>query len=91
MKWVQRKGYRVNLRYLAERQTLGWLVVIWFTAWGFCRLCQLLGSIDTGSPRQHAPISFAGQRQYVQHRTAEKYAGSDLDSRNSMPSIFDDF
>lgn len=90
MRWVRRKGYRVNLRYLAEVQTLGWLVLTWFTLWGFYRLCQLVASLGASSLQQNSPPQFQ-HRQYVQPRTAQQYAGSEVGSSDTGPSIFDDF
>ena len=51
--WLRRKGYRVNLRGLAERQTLAWIGIVIMSVWGFCWLCSLISSMNSGNSGSH--------------------------------------
>jgi len=82
--WLRRKGYRINLRALAERQTLWWIGIIILVVWGFCWLCSLISGISGGdSASDEIQLErLEAQRRYMSsHPSAYRF-----DARN--PSTF---
>ena len=82
--WLRRKGYRINLRGLAERQTLWWIGIITLVVWGFCWLCSLISGMSSGEliPDDIQVERLEAQRRYMSsHPSAYRF-----DARN--PSTF---
>ncbi|DBB02511.1 TPA: hypothetical protein ACH3X3_011503 [Trebouxia sp. C0006] len=82
--WLRRKGYRINLRGLAERQTLWWIGIIIFVVWGFCWLCSLISGMSNGDsvPDEIQVERLEAQRRYMSsHPSTYRF-----DARN--PSTF---
>ena len=82
--WLRRKGYRINLRGLAERQTLWWIGIIIFVVWGFCWLCSLISGMSNGDsvPDEIQVERLEAERRYMSsHPSTYRF-----DARN--PSTF---
>jgi len=82
--WLRQKGFRVNLRGLAERQTLWWIGIIILVVWGFCWLCSLISGMSGGdSASDEIQLErLEAQRRYMSsHPSAYRF-----DARN--PSTF---
>lgn len=80
---MRRKGYRMNLRGLAERQTLLWIGIVVFSFWLLCQLLAWLSSINSDSVSSQLPVEqLEAQRRYMSsHATTHRF-----DARN--PSTY---
>lgn len=75
--WMRRRGYRVNLRWLAEVQTLIWIGVAVLVLWLFCLFCSWVSGLASDTESGHHSI---GQLE-VQGR----YASSQPSTRHFDP------
>lgn len=65
---LRRRGFRVNLRPLADMRTLAWIPVAWLLlSYGLRFLAWLVVAIATGPAEQGGSSSGGGQRAYPHH------------------------
>ena len=87
--WMRRKGYRVNLRYLAEVQTLGFICLTLLAIWLFCLFCSWILGLTSDIEPGHPDIrQLEVQRQYSSQPSTHHY-NPDRPSTYSSQHIHD--
>lgn len=87
--WMRRKGYRVNLRYLAEVQTLGFICLTVLTLWLFCLFRSWISGLTSDvEPGYHDIRQLEVQRQYISQLSTYHY-NPDRPSTYSSHNVHD--
>ena len=84
--WMRRKGYRVNLRWLAEVQTLGWICITVLALWLFCLFCSWISGL-TSETEQPDIRQLDVQRRYISSQPSTYHYNPDRPSTYSSQRV----
>ena len=86
--WMRRNGFRVNLRWLAEMQTLGWICLTVLALWLFCLFCAWISGLTSEPEPGHPDIrQLDVQRRYISSQPSAYHHNPDRPSTYSSQYV----
>lgn len=88
--WMRRNGYRVNLRWLAEVQTLIWICLTGLVLWLFCLFCSWVSGLTSDTDMEHHSIGLLEvQRHYASSQPSTRHFDPQRPSTYSSQPVHD--